>query len=187
MADDGTSGSTSPGTIGSGLDEDTVDTIRDSTPDTSDAGDVIQDLVDTVLSAVLNQIVSPLYRGFLYLGIIAAGVLSALFLGSDLELGVSEGSWPGIADIPLFSVELVIDVLQPVASVPLSIIESVNETLVSLVAQLGVAAPIVMLVLGAAEIVALGWLLFRVAELLQVGAILKTATGPVRAAWGLLR
>jgi len=187
MADDeGTSGWTSPGTIGSDLGPDTPDTIDENTPD-QDVGSIIAAAVDAALNAVLSRIVSPLYKGFLYLGIVAAGAITAFFMGSDQQLGVSEGSWPGLADLPMFGAQITIDVLQPVGQIPLAVIREVNGILVSTVAGFGVAAPIAMLILGAVEIVVVGWLMYRLAEAFQVEAALNFALGPFRAAWGLLR
>jgi len=142
--------------------------------------------VRAAVNAVFRLVVNPLFKGLLYLGILATGVVSVFFLGPDLELG-GYPSFPGFADLPIFGVNATIDIMGPVASVPVTAIRTLNELLVGFFVGLGVSGPIVMMVVGAVEVVILGWLLVRAAELLQIEGLLNLALGPVKAAWGILR
>lgn len=124
------------------------------------AVDTVSDPVGTAVDAVINTIITPLYKGFYLLFAILVALVGVLFLGTDLALGSEVVGFPGLADVPVLVANMAIDALAPVGSTALDGIRGINVQLISVVTgNTGVAAAPLLAALQAIELGVLLYLL----------------------------
>lgn len=155
--------------------------------------DFVEDPVGTIRDAVetiiFDSVLKPVGESLWGAGVAFLDALLIIIYGGDRAIGIQDGTFIGLLDIPVLLVDPFVALANLTRDVVVVAIGSVNDAIASgFAAELGIAAPPVVSFLWAVEIAGGAWLAWTAINSIDIPAVrvvgmAKVATKPLRNAF----
>ena len=175
---------------GGGAAEDDGKSVQERIDDAKDeilneVGGLIDGATDEIqkwtIGLIRDNVIIPIVGLFISLAELFVGAILEVTLGGNRAAGIDDGSFPGLLEIPILTLEPLSEVGTEVGFVILATIARVHESLYGAAASLGAAGPAVYLLIGGVEFGVLIGLLSGIASIIPFnGLVREPIVDPVR-------